>query len=75
MADEHKLDENKRTINGAFSFRGERSYEVAEAFYNWCEQIEKDFDLVIISNRADYNGYWPMNRTINVEKQKKEEKK
>jgi 2-hydroxy-3-keto-5-methylthiopentenyl-1-phosphate phosphatase len=52
-----------RTINGAFSFKGEDIYPIAKEFYDWCKATEKKFNVVLISNRADYNGYWPIDRT------------
>lgn len=70
MADEKQTC----SINGAFSFKGEdkeKIYEIAVSFFDWCETQEKTKEVVLISNRADYNGYWPIDRTGTMKEEKK----
>lgn len=57
-----------RTINGSFSFKGdsdkENIFSIHTAFNDWCAKIEKENGVVLVSNRADYSGYWHIDRTI-----------
>jgi len=58
MAEEKQF----QTINGAFSIKGEDVQDIGWEFFDWCQSMETKYGVVIMSNRADYNGYWPMDR-------------
>jgi hypothetical protein len=55
--------EDIRTINFSANFKGPVTFDLAIAFYDWCDEVEKKFGVVCTMGNSNYNADWRTDRT------------